>query len=270
MGNLSITTVSASQNQKETTINDADAALESALTETLVVDLSAGNHTLSTAEYTRNIGFATTGNAISRDLTFPAIERTVWVKNGGSSVMNLKRGSTTLTLAAGGYAFYYTDGTTNGIAKIDVTSGTSLAFINLTDAPANYTSAGYKIVRVNAAANGLEFVDMAYTIAFYQENVMTNAQIVYKFIATVPFTLVAGLSGSYATSEVASAGNVHFDIKKNGSDVGDIVFNVSSTGSFTLGSDQSFAAGDVITIVGPATADLTLAGVGASIKCRLT
>lgn len=270
MGNLSITTVSASQNSKEVTINNADAAIESAMTEQLAIDLSAGNHTITSAEYTRNLFFKSTGNAISRSLTFPAVKRVVLVQNGGSAVLSLIKGSTTLTLAAGGFAFYFTDGTANGIVKVDVTSGTSLAFVNLTDVPANYTSAGRKIVRVNAAANALEFVDMSYTLAFYQENIMTNAQIVYKFIATVAFTLPSGLSGSYATAEVASTGNVHFDIKKNGSDVGDIVFNVSTTGSFTLGSDQSFAAGDILTITGPATADATLAGVAASLKGYLT
>ncbi len=150
------------------------------------------------------------------------------------------------------------------------TGAGAASFTALTDAPANYTSAGRKTVRVNAAANALEFIDAPYTLAFYQEPIMTNAQIVYKFIATVPFTLPSGLSGSYANAEVASTGNVHFDIRKNGSDVGDIVFNISATGSFTLGSDQSFAAGDILTITGPATADATLAGVATSLKGYLT
>lgn len=270
MGNLGITTVAAGQNTKETTINDADAALESALTDTLSCNLTSGNVSVTTLQYQRNIGFVTTGNAISRDLTFPAVKRTVWVKNGGSATLNIKVGSTTLTLAAAGFMLIYTDGTTNGLSKIDLVGSIALAFTSLTDVPANYTSAGRKIVRVNAAANALEFIDMSYTLAFYQEAVMTNAQMVYKFIATVGVTLPAGLSGSQAKSEVASAGNVHFDIFKNGSDLGDITFNTSSTGSFTLASDLVLAAGDILTIKGPATADANLAGVGVSLKGYLT
>lgn len=270
MGNLNLTTVSAGQNNKETTINNADAAIEAALTETLAVDFSAGNVTLSSAQYRGSLGFYASGTASARDFTLPQIKRTVWIKNGNTGILTVKRGSTSLTLPIGAYSFFYTDGTTNGIEKIDVTSGGSLTFLALTDTPANFTSAGRKIVRVNSAANALEFVDMSYTLAFYQENVMTNAQIVYKFIATVAFTLPSSLTGSYATAEAASTGNVHFDIKKNGSDVGDIVFNISTTGSFTFGSDQSFAAGDVLTITGPATADATLAGVGVSLKGYLT
>lgn len=270
MGNLNLTTVSSSQNNKETTINNADAAIESALTEMLSSDLSAGNVTVSAAQYRANLGFKTTGNAISRNYTLQAIERTVWIKNGGSATLNVKLGSTTLTLIAGASSFFYTDGTANGLEKIDVTSGGAITLLSLTDGPGVYTSGSRKILRVNAAATGFEFVDMAYTLAFYQENIMTNAQMVYRFTATVPFTLVSGLAGSYASSEVASAGNVHFDIKKNGSDVGDITFNTSSTGSFTLGSDQSFAAGDILTIIGPATADANLAGIGVSLKGYLT
>jgi len=270
VGNLNLTAVAAGQNSKEVTINDADAAIESALTDTLSLDLSAGNVTVTALQYRRNIGFTTTGNAISRDLTLQTIKRTVWVRNSGSATLNIKVGSTTLTLAAAGFMLIYTDGTTNGLAKIDLVGSISLAFTSLTDVPANYTSASRKTVRVNAAANALEFVDTSYTLAFYQEAVMTNAQMVYKFIATVAFTLPQNLTGSQAKSEVASVGNVHFDIFKNGSDVGDIVFNTSSTGTFTLSADQSFAAGDILTIKGPATADANLAGVGVSLKGYLT
>lgn len=270
MGNLNITTVATSQSNKETTINDADARLENALTDALTTSLAGGNVTLTADQYQTHMVFKTSGNAVPRDLTLPAKERFAIFYNGGSALLTIKCGSGSITLKTLGYCIVYTDGTTNGIEKLDVTTGGSFAFTSLVDAPANYTSAARKIVRVNAAATAVEFVTMGYTLAFYQENIMTNAQMVYKFIATVPFTLPSGLSGSYATSEVASAGNVHFDIKKNGSDVGDITFNTSTTGSFTLGSDQSFAAGDVLTITGPATADASLAGVAASLLGYLT
>lgn len=270
MGNLSITTVATSQSNKETTINDADARLENALTDAISYDLSAGNATVTTSEYQQHMVLKTTGNAVARDFTVPAVERFVFVKNGGAGVLSIKRGSTTVTLQGLGCCVIYTDGTANGLEKLDVTTGGSFAFTSLVDAPVSYTGHARKIVRVNAAETALEFVAMGYTLAFYQENIMTNAQMVYKFIATVAFTLISGLAGSYATSEVASAGNVHFDIKKNGSDVGDITFNTSTTGSFTLGSTQSFAAGDVLTITGPATADASLAGVAASLLGYLT
>lgn len=270
MGNLNLTQVSAGQNTKEATINDADAAIEAALTESFSVVLTSGNVALTAAQYRGALAFITTGNAISRDLTLQAIKRTVWIKNGGSATMNIKLGSTTLTLGAGRYSFYYTDGTANGLEKVDVAAGLAFAFTALTDVPANYTSAGRKVVRVNAAANGLEFVDMSYTLAFYQEAIMTNGQMVYKFVATVGVTLPAGLAGSYADAEAASTGTVHFDIKKNGSDLGDITFTAAASGTFTLASDLVLVAGDKLTIIAPATADATLAGVAVSLKGYLT
>jgi hypothetical protein len=51
---------------------------------------------------------------------------------------------------------------------------------------------------------------------------------------------------------------VAFDLLKNGVSFGTVTFNVSATGSFTVASATSFAAGDVLTITAPATADSTL------------
>jgi hypothetical protein len=268
--NLQLTQIAANQDQKEVTANAALLQLSSALADSKSYDLSAGNAAVSTGDYENFLIFETTGNAISRNLTLPAHERAaVLIKNGGSATLNIVVGSTTLTLASGKYGFYRTDGTTNGLEAISLATAAA-AFTSLSDVPANYTSASRKTVRVNAAANALEFIDTSYTLAFYQEAVMTDAEIVYKFIATVPVTLPAGLSGSYANAEVASAGNVHFDIKKNGSDLGDITFNTSATGSFTLASDLSLAAGDILIISGPATHDANLAGVAISLKGYLT
>ncbi len=269
--NLNITLVAANQNQKEVTVNDGFLALDAALTEILTVDLTADDVTLTSAQYRGSLGFLTSGNTVARILTLPQIKRAaVWIKNGGSETLSIARGATTLTLAAGAYALYATDGTADGLSKIDLAGSASLAFTALTDAPASYTGKGRFVVRVKADTTGVDFVDSAYTLAFYEEGVMTDAEVIYKFIATVPFTLPSGLSGSYANSEVASTGNVHFDIKKNGSDSGDITFNASASGSFTLASDLSFAAGDILTIVAPATADTTLAGVAVSLKAYLT
>jgi hypothetical protein len=117
MGNLGLTTVATNQNQKETTINNADARIESALTEVLTVSLASGNGTITTDQMQTNIGFIGSGHTVARDLTVPQTERTFWVKNAGTSagVISIKRGTTTLTLAIGAYGLYYTDGTANGL-----------------------------------------------------------------------------------------------------------------------------------------------------------
>ncbi len=121
--NLNITLVAANQNQKEVTINDGFGALDAALTELLSVDLSAGDVTLTAAQYRGALGFVATGNAVARTVALPQVKRgAIWIKNGGTATLSIARGSTTLALAAGGYAFYATDGTVNGLFLLDISA----------------------------------------------------------------------------------------------------------------------------------------------------
>jgi hypothetical protein len=125
MGAKNLPTIASSQLQPYQTSNDADAALESAVSDDLTVDLSAGDHVLTDAEFTRAVYFASTGNAVSRTLTTPALNSLFAVHNGGSSALSVKTGSTTLSVAAGDTAMFYTDGTTNGLVTIVASSGAS-------------------------------------------------------------------------------------------------------------------------------------------------
>lgn len=125
--NLSIEEVAENQDDKEITVNDAITALEDAITEYTAFDLSAGNVSLTAGAnllaYKRNIALKTTGNAVSRDLTLPPVKRAVMVWNAGSATLNVKVGSTTVTVAAGALAWLYVDGTTNGLLSIGVAGG---------------------------------------------------------------------------------------------------------------------------------------------------
>lgn len=101
----------------------------------------------------------------------------------------------------------------------------------------------------------------AYDVSLYVQGTMTNSELVLRLEAGRDFTIPAGATGSQASAGVASTGNVSFDLLKNGVSFGTVTFNVSATGSFTVASDTSFLAGDVLTITAPATADSTLADV---------
>ena len=63
--NLAITHVAAAQNQKEVTINDAINALDRAMGDLLVVDLTAGNVTLTDAQFRGAVAFAAANLAVS-------------------------------------------------------------------------------------------------------------------------------------------------------------------------------------------------------------
>lgn len=95
-------------------------------------------------------------------------------------------------------------------------------------------------------------------------------------IAQLPFARTASfnanLAGSYAKSTVAATASTTFSIQKNGSQIGTMVFAAGqSTATFTLPTGQeTIAVGDIITIVGPATPDSTLANISFCLKCNAT
>ena len=75
----------------------------------------------------------------------------------------------------------------------------------------------------------------------------------------------ANFSGSYAKAGTAATGSTAFDVQKNGSSIGTITFASSGTSAtFTTsgGAAQSLAAGDILSIIAPGTADATLADIG--------
>ena len=380
---LNLITVSNNQTGKETTINDMTEALSQAVTSTLVCDLTAGNLALTQAQFTRNINFRTTGNSVSRDLTTFASQRLFCVENGGTAVLSIKRGTTTLLLAAGSKGLYVQDGTANDLREVtqvraiggeisftgvispaqitanqndynptnlatstilrldsdaanrqvtglatgssgrvvmlsnigafdivlkdenvgssasnrfgfgtdvivgpkklvvlvyDATSSRwravsgggagATTFTGLSDVPSSYTTHALKFTRVNAGETALEFFEIPYAIPTFVPGTMVNAQLVQRFVAIEAFRLPSGLSGSQAKAGTGSTGNVLFDLKKNGTDIGDVVFNVSTNGTFTLAANQDFATGDILEITGPATADATLGDVSIVLKGR--
>jgi len=128
-GNLGIVTVAESQASKHTTVNTALLRLALAITETLEVSVASGNATVTTEQYQTSLHFRATGAATSgRTVTLPQVERLVIVSNAsGSDSVAFVRGSTSISIAAGGIAMLWTDGTTNGLTKMleSIASGAS-------------------------------------------------------------------------------------------------------------------------------------------------
>lgn len=93
----------------------------------------------------------------------------------------------------------------------------------------------------------------------------TNAAVLMRFVAVRSYQLPASLTGSYAISATAPTGTPAYPIKKNGSSIGTINYS-SNSGTFTFASAVSFAAGDVLTVEAPATADATHDGLAWTFK----
>ena len=83
--------------------------------------------------------------------------------------------------------------------------------------------------------------------------------ILQNYVFAAPATVPAGMSGSQGTAVTAATAATVFRIQKNGADVGTMVFAASATvATFSMSSAAVFNAGDLLTIVAPATPDATL------------
>jgi hypothetical protein len=234
--NLAITHVAAAQNQKEVTINDAVDALDAATQGLLSVDFTAGNVTLSDAQFRGASVFRAAGVSVARDLTVPAIKRMFAVDNGaGSSTLTIKRGSNAIALDAGTAVLAYTDGTTNGLVALSASAGAAEA----------------KTYLLSGAAAG----------------VPASSARVFHHLAGMAFDLPAGLTGSAALAKTAATAQTDFDIQIGGVSAGTMRFAAAATtASFIFASPAAVTAGAEIEILAPATADATLADITWTIK----
>lgn len=117
---LGIQEVAPTQTDKTTTMNDMIVQLEGALQDQLVVDMSAGDTTLTTQQYTRFQVFSCTGLTAAHALTVPLTKRVFIVKNT-SSTYDITVGGvsgTTVTVAANTASSIQCDGTNcTGLAQ---------------------------------------------------------------------------------------------------------------------------------------------------------
>ena len=164
MGNLNLTQMTAGQSQKHVSSNDGDNEIDIAITESVVLDFTAGNITLTDEQFREQFLFECNNVAAARDLILPAnIKRFFAVTNQAdeSFDVTVTKGSGVFIVAPGVTKIFYTDGTTNDLRDITGASGGS-SWIDLTDTdPSSYSGQAGKLVRVNAAPDGLEFVSPA-------------------------------------------------------------------------------------------------------------
>jgi hypothetical protein len=153
-----------------------------------------------------------------------------------------------------------------GLEFVTDTTGAT-AFTGLSDVPANYTGAALKKVRVNSGATALEFVDEPFAANCTWNGVTTASLVLIHLPMPVAVTFAAAFAGSYGVATTAATAQTDFDIKKNGTSVGTLRFAAAATtATFIAASPVSFAAGDVLKLVGPATPDATLATLGLTLK----
>ncbi len=95
-----------------------------------------------------------------------------------------------------------------------------------------------------------------------------DSELVFRWQAVRPFALPAALAGSYGSAAVASTGTIVFSIRKNGTQFATLTFTTSATGVFS-GSAVDFAVGDILSIIAPPAADVSLSDININLRGRL-
>lgn len=124
--------------------NDGLTELANAEEDILAVDFSGGNVTLSDANFTRCKTFKPSGLSTNRDLTVPAIKRAQFIvhNSDAADTISVKRGATTIAVAAGQIAVLYTDGTTDGLFGTVLSAGSGGGVTDGDKGDVTVTSAG--------------------------------------------------------------------------------------------------------------------------------
>jgi hypothetical protein len=145
----------------------------------------------------------------------------------------------------------------------------ALAFTSLADAPASLIGNAGQYVKVNDGETALEFAPPVNEVelAFFTPGVLVNSQTLLAYYPTKNIELPAGLTGSVCKAGVAATGSTVLDIKKNGTNVGTLTFAAAgTTATLAMASATTFTAvTDKLSIVGPASADATLADISGSL-----
>jgi len=230
MGNLNLPQIAAAQAQKHQTSNDADDYLDIALTAVLSIDFTSGNYSLSSAEFREHMVFKATNNSVARDLTVPQVSRPFIVNNTGSATLSIKRGATTKTLLTLEVGTYYCDGSADGLVAVAVST---------------------------AAASP------PYDVGASYPGVPTASAVLMRYPFPRQVIFPASLTNSKGVAGTAATAQTDFDIKKNNSSVGTMRFAIgATTATFIAASQQTYTAGDYITVVAPGSPDATLADIG--------
>lgn len=117
------------------------------------------------------------------------------------------------------------------------------------------TSAG----KVFACVGGTWVNRSTYNMVFFFPDRMSNGQTLARVIVPRAFTVPQNCSGSLAGPGTNATGTTVVTVKRNGSTFASISIATSGTATWTCSSATTLAVGDVLTVVGPATADATMA-----------
>lgn len=108
---------------------------------------------------------------------------------------------------------------------------------------------------------------LSYDVGCFIQGKPTASEKVMRFVTPRAFDLPASFTGSKGDAATAATAQTDFDVKKGATSIGTIRFSASAvTASFIAASATAFTAGDVLSVVAPATPDATLADISITFK----
>ena len=228
--NLEFPYIASSQAQKEVTHNEALDLIDAAISAHVSIALSDTDTLLTDEQIVESASIVFTGTLTAvRTITFPAKQKLLLVKNsttGGYTLNMLITGSSvTIVVASGVQKLIYLDGT-------DINE--------VTIAGSNPYDIGGSIV-----------------------GSPTDGAVLLRYPVPRAVRFFSGMSLSKGVAGTAATASSVFSIKKNGAEFATMTFAGSAaTATFACATTTDFSAGDVLTLVAPATADATLADIG--------
>lgn len=123
--NLNLPQVTGLSSGKEATIDQTTSLIDAFLTEATTADVDSGNVNLTNGQWREcSIVNIVNADAAGRTVTIPAIKRSNFIRSdpGNAFSVDVIRGSVTITLAPGEVVWARTDGTTNGLIYIRLSS----------------------------------------------------------------------------------------------------------------------------------------------------
>jgi len=208
------------------------------------------------------VAFYCAGGAFKITLTSGSYTRTRYYVAVGRAA------ETDLTIATPQGA--YSSGATYALGDlVSVVNGSnvflfiSLQNTNLNHTPDSSTPGDTSWWMYVGSPTGSDFLDLA----LYNEPVLTSSESVFRAIFAGAATFPAGLTGSQFIAGVAATGSTILTLKRNGSSIGTITFGAASTtATASFATAVTFFAGDVLEVVGPASADATLAKISLTLR----
>jgi hypothetical protein len=220
--------------------NDGDAALGNALGDIYTVDFTAGNVTLTAAQFRSAMTFVPSNLSATRVLTIPAVKRGLFFVHNTDAVdsITVTKGSTTISVGPGEIGALYTDGTTNSLE-------------------------GAVIAEAGAAA------PVPYDIPLsYAGGPPTSSEVIGRVVACRDIDFAANFAGSNGYIATNPTGSFVISVEDDGAQIGTIT--ISTGGAFTFatasGTAKTVAAGSRLEFVAPASADATAADIAATLE----